>query len=132
MIRIDQRVHHLDKLPAVLEEVRHQLQYHTESGFTTEEANGYAQQLEDLEGLLIPEWRERLENCDYAIDVVAVPELAGFLKITVEREGAKPVQVFAESYSHFNSEMFDGSCNQYVYQRILCYLDGLASGRVRL
>jgi len=42
------------------------------------------------------------------------------------------VVVFAESYAHFNSEMCDGSCYQYVYQKVLCYQDGLASGRVAL
>ena len=47
-------------------------------------------------------------------------------------EGVEPVEVFAESYSRFNSEMYDGSCYQYVYQKVLCYEDALASGRVRL
>ena len=132
MPRISQRVNDLAELPAVLEEVRHLLQYHTESGFSSEEANGYAQQLHDLQDLLIPAWRERLAGAAYAVEVVAVPELGGFVKIVIEREGTAAVQVFTESYGHFNAEMFDGSCNQYVYQRVLCYLEGLESGRVPL
>jgi hypothetical protein len=125
-------VNDLSKLPAVLREVRGQLQYHTESGFSAEEADGYAQQLDDLESILIPEWKSRLKDSTYEIDVECVPMLGGFLKITVHREGVKPVVVFAESYAHFNSEMCDGSCYQYVYQKVLCYEDGLASGRVPL
>jgi hypothetical protein len=132
MPRITKRVSDLAELPAVLDEVHQLLQYHTESGFSGEEANGYAQQLEDLKEVLIPAWRERLADSGYAIEVVAVPELGGFLKIAIERAGAAPVQVFTESYGHFNAEMFDGSCNQYVYQRVLCYLEGLESGRVPL
>ena len=132
MIRISQRVNDLSKLPAVLGELRKQLQYHTESGFSTEEADGYAQQLDDLESILMPEWRARLAGSAYEIDVECVPALGGFLKITVHRAGGKPVVVFAESYAHFNSEMCDGSCYQYVYQKVLCYEDGLASGRVPL
>jgi hypothetical protein len=132
MLRISQRVNQLSELPGVLEEVRKQLQYHTESGFTAEEANGYAQQLDDLETILIPGWRERLKDAAYEVDVECVPVLGGFIKIKIQREGEEPVVVFTESYAHFNSEMCDGSCYQYVYQKVLCYEDGLASGRVPL
>ena len=48
------------------------------------------------------------------------------------KKDAEPVVVFLESYVHFNSEMCDGSCYQYVYQRVLCYEEGLATGRVPL
>jgi hypothetical protein len=133
MPRVEQRLTELTELPAVLNEVGSLLQYHTESGFTSEEANAYAQQLEDLEALLIPAWREHLKDAaGYVVEVLAVPELRGFIKIRIGSEGAEPVVVFTESYSHFNSEMFDGSCNQYVFQRVLCYKEGLESGRIPL
>lgn len=133
MPRVEQRITDLAELPPILKQVGSQLQYHTESGFTGEEANAYAQQLEDLEELLIPAWRERLgDAAGYAVEVLAVPELRGFIKLRIARDGTDPVVVFTESYAHFNSEMFDGSCNQYVYQRVLCYKEGLESGRIAL
>jgi hypothetical protein len=133
MPRVEKRLTDLAELPAVLKEIASLLQYHTESGFTSEEANAYAQQLEDLEELLIPAWRERLKDAaGYVVEVLAVPELRGFIKIRIGHDGADPIVVFTESYAHFNSEMFDGSCNQYVYQRVLCYKEGLESGRIAL
>jgi hypothetical protein len=60
------------------------------------------------------------------------PVLGGFLRIRVVPKGSAPIDAFVESYTRFNAEMCDGSCHQYVYQRVLCYQDGLASGRVAL
>jgi hypothetical protein len=132
MIKITKRLSNLNELPSALHEVRERLQYHTESGFTAEEANGYAQQLDDVEKILIPAWEKRLRDNAYEIEVDSSPNLGGFLKIKVIREGAKPVEVFTENYAHFNSEMCDGSCYQYVYQKVLCYEEGLETGRVLL
>jgi hypothetical protein len=132
MDRINQRVDSLAALSDVLQDVHDQLQYHTESGFTEEEANSYGQQIHDLQKVLIPEWEKRLKADSYTIDVQCVPALGGFLKIRIQRHGAEPVEVFAESYARFNSDMFDGSCYQYVYQKVLCYQEGLDSGRVPL
>jgi len=132
MIRISRRSDDVKKLPVLLDEVRKRLQYHTESGFSAEEANGYAQQLDDIETILVPKWEERLRDGSYEVVVDASPNLGGFLKIKITREGAAPVEVFTESYAHFNSEMCDGSCYQYVYQKVLCYEEGLATGRVPL
>ncbi len=132
MPRLNQHVTNLSELSGVLRDVRKELAYHTESGFTAEEANGYAQQLDDLESILVPKWAARLKDAAYGVDVECVPTLGGFIKIRIEREGAEPAEVFAESYARFNSEMYDGSCYQYVYQKVLCYEDALASGRVRL
>jgi len=131
-MRISQRFNDVTALPSVLHEIRERLQYHTESGFTAEEANSYAQQLDEIEAILLPAWRARLGDAAYEIAVEAMPILGGFLKMTVEREGSNPVVVFAESYIRFNSEMCDGSCYQYVYQKVLCYDEGLASGRIPL
>jgi hypothetical protein len=132
MNRISHRLHDLSELASVLHEVRKQLQYHTESGFSGEEANGYAQQSDEIEAILVPLWKERLAGSSYEVSVDCVPSLGGFLKISVKRGGADPVTVFAESYVKFNSEMCDGSCYQYVYQKVLCYEDALNSGRVPL
>ena len=132
MIRITRRLNDVTQLPSVLDEVRKSLQYHTESGFTAEEANGYAQQLDDLQSILIPAWQERLQGVAHQVELDCNPTLGGFIRIRIAREGANPVDVFVESYAHFNSEMCDGSCYQYVYQRVLCYEEGLASGRVPL
>jgi hypothetical protein len=132
MPRVSQYLNDLSELSVVLEDIRKQLAYHTESGFTAEEANGYAEQLDDLESILVPKWAERLKGTAYALEVLCIPELGGFIKISIQREGVEPIEVFAESYARFNSEMYDGSCYQYVYQKVLCYEDALASGRVRL
>lgn len=132
MGRISRRLNNVADLPAAFEELRHHLKYHTESGFSVEEANGYAQQIDEIEAILIPAWKERLSDTAYEIQTDCQPTLGGFLKIRVLREGAAPVEVFAESYAHFNSEMCDGSCYQYVYQKVLCYRDALSSGRVAL
>jgi hypothetical protein len=132
MKKISKRLNDLNDLPAALHQVRDQLKYHTESGFTAEEANGYAQQLDDVERILIPAWEERLRDTSYEIMVDSSPNLGGFLRIKVIREGSKPIEVFTENYAHFNSEMCDGSCYQYVYQKVLCYEEGLATGRVPL
>ena len=132
MARLSQQVDDLSKLRAVLQDLRKQLVYHTDLGFTAEEANGYAQQLEELGSILIPKWEDRLKDATYTVDVQCIPTLGGFIKISIQREGTAPVEVFAESYARFNSEMYDGSCYQYVYQKVLCYEDALASGRVRL
>lgn len=119
------------KLSSLFKEVREQLQYHTESGFSAEEANGYAQQLDDIEKNLIPDWKARLGDTPHEVILESNPILGGYLKIKIVRDG-KPVEVFAESYGHFNSEMCDGSCYQYVYQKVLCYKEGLTTGRVPL
>jgi hypothetical protein len=132
MNHITKQLNDVAELPSVLHEVREKLKYHTESGFTAEEANGYAQQLDEIEEILLPLWKERLQGADYQLAVDCTPQLAGFLKIKVMRVDEKPVEVFAESYGHFNSEMCDGSCYQYVYQKVLCYRDGLQTGRVAL
>ena len=50
MDRINQRVDSLAALSDVLQDVHDQLQYHTESGFTEEEANSYGQQILETEG----------------------------------------------------------------------------------
>lgn len=132
MIRICKHVNDITKLPSVFDEVRRNLKYHTESGFSMEEANGYAQQLDEIHDILIPAWKERLLDTPYEVLTECQPSLGGFLRIRVIREGSEPVEVFAESYAHFNSEMCDGSCYQYVYQKVLCYEDALSSGRVTL
>lgn len=132
MARITQSLDDIAKLPAAFDELRSHLKYHTESGFSVEEANGYAQQIDDIEAILIPAWKARLEKTKYEIHTDAEPALGGFLKIKVQREGSAPVEVFAESYVRFNSVMCDGSCYQYVYQKVLCYRDALSSGRVAL
>jgi len=132
MSRIKHELADLDALHAALQEVRKSLEYHTESGFTAEEANGYAQQLDDIEEKLVPVWREKLGDAPYAVQLDSSPKLGGFLKIKVNRDGAEPVEVFHENYAHFDAEMCDGSCYQYVYQRVLCYQEGLATGRVPL
>ncbi|MCU0835493.1 MAG: hypothetical protein MUC77_13860 [Chromatiaceae bacterium] len=132
MDRIIQSLNDIAKLPAAFDELRHHLKYHTESGFSVEEANGYAQQMDDIEAILIPAWKAKLRNTTYEVFVDSQPTLGGFLKVRVAREGSAPIEVFAESYTHFNSEMCDGSCYQYVYQKVLCYRDGLSSGRVAL
>ena len=132
MGRITQRLNDLTELPSAFNELRHRLKYHTESGFSVEEANGYAQQMDDIEDILVPVWKERLGDTSYEILIDSDPALGGFLKIRVIREGLDPVEIFAEAYAHFNSGMCDGSCYQYVYQKVLCYKDALASGRVPL
>jgi hypothetical protein len=132
MSRIDQQFPDLEALHSAFQEIQKQLRYHTESGFTAEEANGYAQQLDDLEERLVPAWRKKLGDTPYTVMLECSPKLGGFLKIKINRKDAEPVVVFLESYVHFNSEMCDGSCYQYVYQRVLCYEEGLATGRVPL
>ena len=132
MKRIIQQMNELDELPALFNELRDKLQYHTESGFGEDEASAFAQQLSDIEAVLIPDWRKRLSGSKYQIGIECSPQLGGFLKMTISRDGAEPVVVFAESYIHFNSEMCDGSCYQYVYQKVLCYQEGLETGRVAL
>lgn len=132
MVRISQRLNDITELPSALNELRHHLKYHTESGFSVEEANGYAQQMDDIEDILIPAWKERLRDTSYEVVTDCNPALGGFLKIKVARDGKEPVEIFAESYAHFNSGMCDGSCYQYVYQKVLCYRDALSSGRVPL
>ena len=131
-MRIQHTLKDIAKLPDVLHEIREHLRYHTESGFTTEEANGYAQQLDEVEAILLPEWKKRLGRAACEIRVDALPFLGGFMKIVIQRPEGDPVVVFAESYAHFHADMCDGSCYQYVYQKVLCYQDGLASGRVPL
>jgi hypothetical protein len=132
MSRFSERVNDVSELPSVFDELRHKLKYHTESGFTTEEANGYAEQLDDIEKVLLPAWEDRLKGTPHQISVESRPVLGGFLTIRVHRDEQDPVEVFAESYAHFNSEMCDGSCYQYVYQKVLCYEDALSTGRVAL
>lgn len=132
MNRINEQLDDLSDLPAVFQQVQEQLRFHTETGFTTEEANGYAQQMDDIEEVLMPLWRAKLEGAKYHVVVDCLPKLGGFLKIKAAREEGPTVDIFVESYGHFNSEMCDGSCYQYVYQKVLCYKDGLASGRVPL
>ncbi len=132
MIRIHRRLDTLEQLPPLFEEIRHHLQFHTESGFSIEEANGYAQQLEEVEKILLPLWKARLGEESYAVQVDAALGLHGFIRIQILRAGKAPVTVFSESYGHFNAEMCDGSFYQFVYQRVLCYRDGLASGRIDL
>ena len=132
MSRFSQRVNDVSELPSVFDELRHKLKYHTESGFTTEQANGYAEQLDDIEKVLLPAWEDRLKGTPHQISVESRPVLGGFLTIRVHRDEQDPVEVFAESYAHFNSEMCDGSCYQYVYQKVLCYEDALSTGRVAL
>ena len=132
MNRINKELHDLDGLPALFKEVSHKLQYHTESGLTVDEASSYAQQLSDIEKILIPEWRTRLADSRYVIIFECTPQLNGFLKIKIARETADPVEVFTESYAHFNAGMCDGSCYQYVYQKVICYKEGLETKRVDL
>jgi len=130
MKRIERHSSDLAELPQVLHDLKGMLKYHTESGFSAEEADGYAQQLDDIESILVPMWQERLGGTPCDVEVVCTPRLGGFLKIRVSRDQAPAVEVFAESYGHFNAEMCDGSCYQYVYQKVLCYRDALESGRV--
>ena len=132
MKRINEQLDNLSGLPSVFVQIQEKLRFHTESGFTSEEADGYAQQMDDIGEVLMPLWRTKLEGAKYSIVVDCAPKLGGFLKITAVRKDAPAVEIFTESYSHFNSEMCDGSCYQYVYQKVLCYKDGLASGRVPL
>jgi hypothetical protein len=132
MPKISRRLSDLNALPQALEAVGEQLRYHTESGFTLEEANAYAGQLGEIQKILVPLWRQRLEGRAYGLQLDCDPSLGGFLRIRALPEGGAPVEVFTESYVRFNAEMCDGSCHQYVYQKVLCYEDGLASGRVPL
>ena len=132
MNRITKRLDDLAKLPSVLDELKERLCYQAELGFTAEESNGYAQQLDDIKEILIPAWAERLHDTQYEILVDCSPKRGGFIKIKVLRGESKPVEVFAESYSSFNAEMCDGSCYQYVYQKVVCFKEGLHSGRVPL
>lgn len=132
MIRIHHRLDTLEQLPSLFKDIRHHLQFHTESGFSTEEAEGYAQQLEEVEAILLPLWKARLGEKPYAVQVDGALGLHGFIRIQILREGKEAVPVFSESYGHFNAEMCDGSFYQFVYQRVLCYQDGLESGRVDL
>ncbi|MGD8590452.1 MAG: hypothetical protein PVG22_16640 [Chromatiales bacterium] len=132
MNKIYKELHDLGEFPATFQEVSSKLLYHTESGLTLDEASAYAQQLSDIEEILIPEWRKRLENSKYFIIFECVPQLNGFVRIKIAREGSDPVEVFTESYIHFNAEMCDGSCYQYVYQKVLCYKEGLETKRVDL
>jgi hypothetical protein len=132
MNRISRQADDLTGLSSAFGEVRKALRYHTESGFTMEEANGYAQQLDDVGEILFPAWRERLDGASYRVYLDCSPRMGGYVKVRIAKEGADPVVVFAESYARFNSEMCDGSCYQYVYQKVLCYQDALESGRVAL
>ena len=130
MNRVYQQLNQLSELPPLFKEVRKQLQYHTESGFSVDEASAYAQQLSDIEEVLIPEWQARLGDSKYQITFECSPQLGGFIKISIAREGAEPAEVFAEPYIHFNAEMCDGSCYQYVYQKVICFKEGLETKRV--
>lgn len=132
MNRIYQQLNKLSELPPLFKEVRSKLQYHTESGFEVDEASSYAQQLSDIEEILIPDWEARLGDSKYQITFECSPQLGGFVMLKIARDGADPVVVFTESYIHFNSEMCDGSCYQYVYQKVLCYQEGLVTKRVNL
>jgi hypothetical protein len=132
MNRIYKELHDLDELPSTFKEVSDKLQYHTESGLTLDEASAYAQQLSDIEEILIPEWRTRLADSGYLVIFECTPQLNGFLKIKIARESAGPVEVFTESYAHFNAGMCDGSCYQYVFQKVICYKEGLETKRVDL
>ena len=132
MNRIYKELHDLDELPSPFREVSDKLQYHTESGLTLDEASAYAQQLSDIEEILIPEWQKKLTDSKYLIILECIPQLNGFLKIKITRENADPVEVFTESYAHFNAGMCDGSCYQYVYQKVICYKEGLETKRVDL
>ncbi len=132
MNRIYQQLNNLSELPPLLKEASSKLQYHTESGFEADEASAYSQQLSDIEEILIPEWQARLGDSKYQISFECNPGLGGFLKIKIARDGTDPVEVFAESYVHFNAEMCDGSCYQYVYQKVLCFQEGLETKRVDL
>lgn len=132
MNRIIRQLTQLSELPTLFEEVRGKLQYHTESGLDADEASAYAQQISDIEDILIPEWRARLGDSKYQITLECSPQLGGFIKIKIAREGANPVEVFADSYIHFNAGMCDGSCYQYVYQRVLCFREGLETQRIDL
>ena len=132
MNRIYKELHDLDELPSTFREVSDKLQYHTESGLTLDEASAYAQQLSDIEEILIPEWQKKLTDSKYLIILECIPQLNGFLKIKITRENADPVEVFTESYAHFNAGMCDGSCYQYVYQKVICYKEGLETKRVDL
>lgn len=132
MPTISRHLSDLNELPTVLDDIGEQLRYHTESGFTLEEANAYAGQLGEIQKILMPLWSERLEGRRYGMQLDCDPSLGGFLRIRVLPDGGAPVDVFTESYARFNAEMCDGSFHQYVYQRVLCYQDGLASGRVPL
>lgn len=132
MATISHRLSDVNELPPVLEDIAERLRYHTESGLTLEEANAYADQLGEVRKTLLPAWQQRLEGRAYEVQVDGDPMLGGFLRIRVVPQRGAPVDVFLESYAPFNAEMCDGSCHQYVYQRVLCYQDGLASGRVAL
>jgi hypothetical protein len=132
MNRIDKESDSLNELPSIFQEISGKLQYHTESGLSLDEASAYAQQLSDIEEVLIPEWRKRLGDSKYLIKLECIPQLNGFLKIKIARERSDPVEVFTESYAHFNAGMCDGSCYQYVYQKVICYKEGLETKRVDL
>ena len=132
MKRIYKELHNLSQLPATFEEIRNQLQYHTESGLSLDEASAYAQQLNDIKEILVPAWQTKLGNTDYFINLECIPQLNGFIKIKITKDKAEPVEVFTESYTHFNAGMCDGSCYQYVYQRVICYKEGLETKRVNL
>ena len=132
MNRIYKELHDLSELPSIFKAVNDKLQYHTESGLTLDEASAYAQQLNDIKETLIPEWRTRLADARYVIIFECIPQLNGFLKLKIARENAEPVEVFTESYAHFNAGMCDGSCYQYVYQKVICYKEGLETKRVDL
>jgi hypothetical protein len=132
MNRIHKELHNLSELPAIFKDVIGKLQYHTESGLTLDEASAYAQQLSDIEDVLIPAWQQRLGESKYLIIFECIPQLEGFLKIKIAREGRDPLEVFTESYAHFNAGMCDGSCYQYVYQKVICYKEGLETNRVDL
>ena len=67
MNRINQQLNKLSELPPLFKEVRGKLQYHTESGFSVDEASSYAQQLSDIEEILIPDWEARLGDSKYQI-----------------------------------------------------------------
>jgi hypothetical protein len=132
MNRIYQELHNLSELPTTFKETSNKLQYHTDTGFSLDEANAYAQQLSDIEEILIPDWQTRLGDSKYLIIFECNPQLGGYVKIKIARDGADPVEVFAENYIHFNAEMCDGSCYQYVYQKVICFQEGLKTKRVNL
>ena len=132
MNRIYKELHDFDELSVIFEEIGNKLQYHTESGLTVDEASAYAQQLRDIEEILIPEWQKRLGNSKYVIIFECTPQSNGYLKIKIARDNAEPVEVFTETYVHFNAGMCDGSCYQYVYQKVICYKEGLETKRVDL
>jgi hypothetical protein len=128
MHRIHNQANSLADLPTLLHDLKVMLQYHTESGFSMEEANSYAQQLDDIQSVLLPLWHQRLDDQPYHVEVRCTPRLGGFLEIKVSLEHSAPLELFAQSYGHFDAEMCDGSCYQYVYQQVLCYKSGLEAG----